>query len=253
LDSSNSVLPSKLDLDAKFKRANTAYEDGLLVEAEKWFLNIVVEHPNLADAWFKLGNIYYRSGRYAAAVRAYEKVLGNDSTYEKAWYNLALTRVSQSVEVIDESLEFIDHNSPYFKRTLELKERLINRFAQGGNVSTTGVVNKVKKDKEPILVTDNSAQRAEENRTAVIVIPVDSKPVMEAETTNMKTVKPLVETKERVIKTKEPVIKATRIIVDDDLDSSIEETKGIAEDINLESSYSGASSRGQRTFEEPPN
>ncbi|RBP51375.1 tetratricopeptide repeat protein [Arenicella xantha] len=128
--SSSSRIPGALSLDEKFKKANSAYQDGMLVEAERWFLNIVADHPNLADAWFKLGNIYYRSGRYAAAVNAYEQVLVNDSAYEQAWYNLALTRVSQSVEVIDQALPYIAHDSPYFDRALALKERLINRVAE---------------------------------------------------------------------------------------------------------------------------
>ena len=128
--SSSARIPGAISLDEKFKKANSAYQDGMLVQAERWFLNIVVDHPNLADAWFKLGNIYYRSGRYAAAVNAYEQVLANDSAYEQAWYNLALTRVSQSVEVIDQALPYIAHDSPYFDRALALKERLINRVAE---------------------------------------------------------------------------------------------------------------------------
>lgn len=128
-----SRIPGALSLDEKFKKANSSYKDGMLVEAERWFLNIVADHPNLADAWFKLGNIYYRSGRYAAAVNAYEQVLTNDSSYEQAWYNLALTRVSQSVEVLDQSLPHIASDSPYFNRSITLKERLINRVEEQSN------------------------------------------------------------------------------------------------------------------------
>ncbi|GGZ98383.1 hypothetical protein GCM10008090_03540 [Arenicella chitinivorans] len=124
-------LPGQLDLKAKFEKANIAYQEGRLVEAERWFLNIVMAHPTLADAWFKLGNIYYRSGRLAAAVNAYEEVLKIDNKFEQAWFNLALTRVSQSVEVIDQSLSFIEPDSPYFDQALALKARLINKVNEG--------------------------------------------------------------------------------------------------------------------------
>lgn len=122
---------SSYTLNEKLTKANLAYEEGRLVEAEKWFLNILSEHNALADAWFKLGNIYYRSGRYAAAVHAYESVLKADNKYERAWYNLALTRVSQSVEVLDQGFGYIDKNSPYFAKTVNLKSSLVNRV--GGN------------------------------------------------------------------------------------------------------------------------
>lgn len=137
--SASTGLPGQLDLKAKFEKANIAYQEGRLVEAERWFLNIVMEHPTLADAWFKLGNIYYRSGRLAAAVNAYEEVLKIDNKFEQAWFNLALTRVSQSVEVIDQSLGFIEPESRYFDQALALKARLINKVsdAQTGEKETS--------------------------------------------------------------------------------------------------------------------
>ena len=130
LASSPPGLPGQLDLKTKFEKANVAYQEGRLVEAGRWFLNIVMEHPTLADAWFKLGNIYYRSGRLAAAVNAYEEVLKIDNKFEQAWFNLALTRVSQSVEVIDQSLGFIEPESRYFDQALALKARLINKVSE---------------------------------------------------------------------------------------------------------------------------
>ncbi|MFT6046131.1 MAG: tetratricopeptide (TPR) repeat protein [Arenicella sp.] len=120
---------SSYTLNDKLMKANIAYEEGRLVEAEKWFLNILSQHNSLADAWFKLGNIYYRSGRYTAAVHAYENVLKNDNKFERAWYNLALTRVSQSVDVIDQSMIYIEKNSEYFRKSVNLKASLIGRVS----------------------------------------------------------------------------------------------------------------------------
>jgi tetratricopeptide (TPR) repeat protein len=135
-------------------KANLAYEEGRLVEAEKWFLNILSEHSSLADAWFKLGNIYYRSGRYSAAVHAYESVLKNDNKYERAWYNLALTRVSQSVDVIDQGMIYMEKNSEYFAKSANLKASLIGRVSSV-NVQTDKakmLSEKAASEKVPLII-----------------------------------------------------------------------------------------------------
>ncbi len=111
-------------LEDRLFQANKAYEEGKLVEAEKLFLNIVFEHKALSDAWFKLGNIYYRSGRYPAAINAYETVLATDIDYEKAWYNLALTRRSQSIETLDMALRHIDKGSAFFTKSISLRKKM---------------------------------------------------------------------------------------------------------------------------------
>lgn len=111
-------------LEDRLFNANKAYEEGRLVEAEKLFLNIVFEHASISDAWFKLGNIYYRSGRYPAAINAYETVLKHDIDYEKAWYNLALTRRSQSIETLDMALRHMDEGSAFFRKSVSLRKRL---------------------------------------------------------------------------------------------------------------------------------
>lgn len=112
-------------LEERLFDANKAYEEGRLVEAEKLYLNIVFEHKTLSDAWFKLGNIFYRSGRYSAAINAYETVLAYDIKYEKAWYNLALTRRSQSLEALNRGIKKIDEKSPFYSRMLTLRNELI--------------------------------------------------------------------------------------------------------------------------------
>jgi len=120
---------SSFTLSERISKANKAYKDGSLVEAEKIYLGILSSHRNIGEVWFKMGNIYYRSGRYNAAVSAYETVLKLERKHEKAWYNLALSRVGQSIEVIDASLANIDKDSPLYQRSVDLKQRLLNRIS----------------------------------------------------------------------------------------------------------------------------
>jgi len=125
----DSILVSQYPINKKLEIANNEYEQGALFEAEKNYLNILSDNPGISDAWFKLGNIYYRSGRYKAAVNAYQSVLKLDNRHNKAWYNLSLTRVSQAVETIDISLEILDEDTEAYVRGLLLKKNLLNRIS----------------------------------------------------------------------------------------------------------------------------
>ena len=87
-------------LAPRITAAYKAYDEGRLSTAETLLLKYTNEHPEFTDAWFKLGNIYYRTGQYPAAITAYENVLQQDNKHSKAWYNLALTRIRQAEETL---------------------------------------------------------------------------------------------------------------------------------------------------------
>lgn len=126
----NGISFSEYPLNKRLELANSAYIDGDLFEAEKRYLNILLDHERVADAWFKLGNIYYRTGRFRASVNAYESVLKIDNKHAKSWYNLSLSRLSQAIETIDQSLEVLDDSSPYYQQNLSLKKSLLFRISR---------------------------------------------------------------------------------------------------------------------------
>lgn len=98
----------------KLAAAHKAYNEGRLSDAETLFLKYTNEHPNYTEAWFKLGNIYYRTGQYEAAVTAYGNVVQQKPKHSKAWYNLALTRIKQAevtLERGESQFESTDVNS----------------------------------------------------------------------------------------------------------------------------------------------
>ncbi len=83
-------------LTPKLSAAYKAYDEGRLSTSETMFIQYLKKHPNYVEGWFKLGNIYFRTGQYTAAVTAYENVLQQQSNHPKAWYNLSLTRIKQA-------------------------------------------------------------------------------------------------------------------------------------------------------------
>lgn len=156
-------------LDDMLLKANLAYEEGRLPDAERWFLNIVHQYSSLADAWFKLGNIYYRTGRYTAAINAYETVLTNDISYDKAWYNLALTRRSQSIEVLNRGLSHIDKDSPFYMKSLILRKKLIGEVrikkpGKGNDINTTIDTRSIKSlEQEGLIAIPSDEQEGEQD------------------------------------------------------------------------------------------
>jgi tetratricopeptide (TPR) repeat protein len=105
-----------------------AYKEGRLGEAETIFLKVLQEHPELSEAWFKLGNIYFRTGRYDAAVPAYEKTLYWDKTNGRAWYNLALCRIKQADLALKMGGVRIGKQDPQYRKIEELRSKLTERL-----------------------------------------------------------------------------------------------------------------------------
>lgn len=118
-------------LELQLEESFIAYNDGRLGDSEALLHKILKTHPNLSDAWFKLGNIYYRTGQYDAAVRAYEKTVTYDKENGRAWYNLALTRIKQADIALKIGAAQITSENPYFERLGTLRKKLNQRVSSG--------------------------------------------------------------------------------------------------------------------------
>lgn len=116
-------------LDTQLGAAHQAYQEGRLDEAERLLREVTAQHPTVAPAWFRLGNIYYRTGRYDAAVYAYDKTLLYDKNNHNAWHNLALTRVKQSVQILEDGLRVLPGDGPERQALVNLREKLLFRFS----------------------------------------------------------------------------------------------------------------------------
>lgn len=97
--------PQQTGLEDMMERAQLAYHEGRMGDAERYLHEITQSHPTAAPAWLRLGNVFYRTGRYDAAVHAYEQALRYDPRNGLAWHNLALTRMQQASDVVESGLE----------------------------------------------------------------------------------------------------------------------------------------------------
>ena len=59
-------------------------------DADKWFLQVVSETPNDADAWYLLGRTKYNENEFAAAISSFEHALTLHPRYVEAENNIGL-------------------------------------------------------------------------------------------------------------------------------------------------------------------
>ncbi|MBF5056295.1 hypothetical protein Y5W_01589 [Alcanivorax sp. 521-1] len=96
------------------------------MEAEAYYRELVNDNPELYQGWFRLGNIYARSGQLDAAITMYERCLELDPDQARAWYNLALVRTRQSLRTLaDAEQRFADQPADQ-RRLGALRQRLVD-------------------------------------------------------------------------------------------------------------------------------
>lgn len=112
------------DLVVLEQRAEEAYGEGRLLDAEQLYRTILRRVPNSAHAWMRLGNVHLRSNQLDAAVYAYRQCLQHSPDDARCWNNLALGYVKMAVETIEQSEErSIDAESR--ERLAAFRRRLI--------------------------------------------------------------------------------------------------------------------------------
>lgn len=93
-------------LSTAFADANQQYADGNYAEAAQAYEAIIAEQPN-SEAYYNLGNAYFKQDELAQAILAYERCLRLDPRNKDAKYNLAYaqSRIIDNVE--DNQMFFI--------------------------------------------------------------------------------------------------------------------------------------------------
>ena len=94
---STSKVPGE-EAAQRLSMAEKSYKQGLWQEAESYYRSLLKDNPDLYQAWFRLGNIYARSGQLDAAVTMYERCLELDPDQARAWYNLCLLYTSDAAD-----------------------------------------------------------------------------------------------------------------------------------------------------------
>lgn len=113
-------------LRERLEKANTALQEARLMDAEVLYSNISSDHPELPDVWLKLGNIYARQGRNAAAIRTYNEGLKYQPDDGKIWYNLAVIQTKVAIETLEDASNVLEADNTYLPRIQLLHKSLLN-------------------------------------------------------------------------------------------------------------------------------
>jgi tetratricopeptide (TPR) repeat protein len=115
----------KTGLVAQYELAMVSYRDGRFSDAEPMLRKLLEKYPQFAEGWYRLGNLYVRTGQYEAALTAFNECLRYDSHYSKAWYNLSLTHLKMSINILDQGLEQVQIGSEEYNQLQQLKSAML--------------------------------------------------------------------------------------------------------------------------------
>lgn len=113
------------------KRANEAYQQEDWKTAEKEYLFLSKNLPNEIEPWFRLGNIYARTGKLDAAVSAYREALVRDTKNSKIWHNLGIVQLRQATNTFVEMLDYTDTSDPLNQRARQVVNAMGELMATG--------------------------------------------------------------------------------------------------------------------------
>jgi len=85
------------------RQADTAYDEGRLLDAEQLYRRMLKASPSSAYAWMRLGNVELRNDQLEAAIHAYRQCLRFQSGESRCWQNLSLTYVEMAVATLDQA------------------------------------------------------------------------------------------------------------------------------------------------------
>lgn len=110
-----------------FEQANTYYNRGLYSDAERLLLALAKKTPDNYEVFFKLGNIYVRTGQFEAAELAYQRCIEIDPEQPKGWYNMSLLRVKQALYLAEQGKSHSKKEAPEFEHKFNhLSDRLMS-------------------------------------------------------------------------------------------------------------------------------
>ena len=111
------------------KRADAAYQNEDWKTAEKEYLYLAQNIPSEIEPWFRLGNIYARTGKLDAAVSAYREALVKDTNNSKVWHNLGIVQLRQATNTFNEMLAYTGPNDPLNQRAKQIVDTIDNLMA----------------------------------------------------------------------------------------------------------------------------
>ncbi len=128
---------AKPDLTATRQLAFEAYQAGDYTAAADKFQVLVTEIPKDADLWFRLGNSYAKSKAPQKAINAYENALLRDPKMAKAWYNMGLIYLQESLKSFVDMDSYVPADDPVAIQGKHMREGIFSLLENPGEKHDT--------------------------------------------------------------------------------------------------------------------
>ena len=89
------------------ERADQAYAEGRLLDAEQLYRRLLTAHPRSTHALLRLGNTQLRNSELDAAALSFRECIKYSPEDARCWNNLALTYVKMSSDTLEQSTQFV--------------------------------------------------------------------------------------------------------------------------------------------------
>ncbi len=113
------------EVGAKYLSANKAYTDKNYELALLEYLELSETLRAVPIIWFRIGNTYTRLENYEKGIAAYEKSVLLDPRLSKAWHNMGVIQLKQSVNTWRQMLVYISKDDPLYDKALSLSKKLL--------------------------------------------------------------------------------------------------------------------------------
>jgi tetratricopeptide (TPR) repeat protein len=113
------------EIKARYLSANKAYTDKNYELALLEYLELSETLRAVAIIWFRIGNSYARLENFDKAIEAYEKTVLIDPRLSKAWHNMGVIQLKQSVNTWRQMLIYISKDDPLYDKALNLSKKLL--------------------------------------------------------------------------------------------------------------------------------
>lgn len=117
-------------------QADAAYAKGAWAQAESRYRAVIRRVPQDPYAWFKLGNLFTRTGRPDEAIYAYREALVRNGKYGKAYHNLGIAYLIEAQRALQASLGTGGAPDSQSAATRALLQRLTALVSGGNNGAT---------------------------------------------------------------------------------------------------------------------
>jgi tetratricopeptide (TPR) repeat protein len=112
-------------IQVSYMSANKAYSDKNYELALLEYLKVSEKMDADAVVWFRIGNSYNWLESYDQAIKAYEKSLLLDPRLSKAWHNMGMLQLKQSVNSWQQMLLYISKSDPLYDKALGISKKLL--------------------------------------------------------------------------------------------------------------------------------